>query len=433
MLSRARTRIDEKGIDKMPETLATNHYVLIDEKLCNGCVLCMKACPTRAIRVKEGVARIEGICINCGECILVCPKKAVKAVTTGEDISDIARYAIMIVSPVLYSQFEDMMPNEALLALRRAFQYVYDEGYTNELCNLATELFINENRLKEDPIWPLISPNCPVVNRIISYRFHSLLQNLLPIITPRELSAKYLRERLHAENISYAEPIGMYSLTPCAAEMISIKEPVVLAKSFLNGALGINELHLSIKKHIQGNNGNTMLHRSSGIGVGWGISGGEISGLNSGKYLAISGIQETIRYLEKIEMGLLDDLEYVEFRACSEGCVGGPMTVTDRYQAKHAIQKLVRMFGVEIRVRPTDIQKAYNQGWFFSDIKKSMEDPSSKSLSLAKALERQGEIEKILARLPGKECGACGCPDCRTFAEDVYDGRSTLENCVFSS
>ena len=43
-------------------------YVQIDESLCNGCVLCMKACPTKAIRIKEGLAQVQGFCINCGEC-----------------------------------------------------------------------------------------------------------------------------------------------------------------------------------------------------------------------------------------------------------------------------------------------------------------------------------------------------------------------------
>lgn len=414
----------------MTGALGANHYVQIDEKSCNGCVLCMKACPTKAIRVKEARARIEGICIYCGECIRVCPRKAIKAVTMGEDIQDIAPYPIMIVSPVLYGQFgEDRTPNEVLTALRRAFKYVYDQGHTNELCNLATELYIRENRLKEEPVWPLISPNCPVVNRIISYRFHSLLKNLLPITTPRELTAKYLKEGLLAGGLPDTGSIGIYSVTPCAAEMISIKEPILLNESYLDGALGIHEIYMSVKKNIRKNGENIMLHRSGGIGMGWGMSGGEISGLNSGKYLAISGIQETIRYLEKIEMGLLDDLEYVEFRACPEGCVGGPMTVTDRYQAKHTIQRLVRMFGVEIRVN--HIQKAYEEGWFFSDNKRALEERESRPLPLSEALEREERIGKIMDRLPGKECGACGSPDCRTFAEDVVDGRNALENCVF--
>ncbi|MCK7493482.1 MAG: hypothetical protein MZW92_20480 [Comamonadaceae bacterium] len=35
------------------------------------------------------------------------------------------------------------------------------------------------------------------------------------------------------------------------------------------------------------------------------------------------------------------------------------------------------------------------------------------------------------ARLPGKDCGACGAPDCATLAEDVVRGEATLDDCVF--
>ena len=111
------------------------HYVQIDDSLCNGCVLCMKACPTKAIRVKYGkVAQIEGTCIDCGECIRVCPKGAIKAITTGADVSSLSPYAIVSVSPVLYAQFPaDIMPNEVLLSLRKIFNLIYDQGYANEI------------------------------------------------------------------------------------------------------------------------------------------------------------------------------------------------------------------------------------------------------------------------------------------------------------
>jgi len=40
-------------------------------------------------------------------------------------------------------------------------------------------------------------------------------------------------------------------------------------------------------------------------------------------------------------------------------------------------------------------------------------------------------VEEILRLLPRKECGACGSPDCRTFAEDVIDGKASLGSCVY--
>jgi ferredoxin len=409
----------------------SHDYIQIDDKTCTGCVLCMKACPTKAIRVRKGIARIEGPCIYCGECIRACPKGAIKAVMAGDDFSGLSRYPIISVSPVFYTQFEEgVMPNDILLALRRRFNYVYDQGYMNELYNLATEWYIQKHRSEEAPLWPLISPNCPVVNRIIIQRFESLMKHLLPIITPRELVAKHLKECLRSEGLP-PESIGVYDVTPCAAEMISIREPILLPKSYLNGTLGMSELFKIVHKNLRETDRDKMLYQSGGIGVGWGMSGGEIEGLNLGKYLAVSGIQETIRYLEKLEMGLLSEIEYVEFRACPEGCIGGPMAVKDRHEAKNDLRRLVRMFGIEKRIHDADAQRLYSTGWFFIDRKDFLNRSESKRSSISDAIKRQGQVEKTLKLLPGKECGACGSPDCRTFAEDLVDGRTSLEKCVF--
>jgi Na+-translocating ferredoxin:NAD+ oxidoreductase RNF subunit RnfB len=52
-----------------------------------------------------------------------------------------------------------------------------------------------------------------------------------------------------------------------------------------------------------------------------------------------------------------------------------------------------------------------------------------KRLPIAEAIARQDRIESIFRNLPGKECGQCGSPDCRTFAEDVADGQVMPESC----
>jgi hypothetical protein len=174
-----------------------------------------------------------------------------------------------------------------------------------------------------------------------------------------------------------------------------------------------------------------VLHHSSGVGIGWGMSGGEAMGLGLRNYLAVSGIEETTRYLEKIEMGLFDEVEYFEFRACREGCIGGPMTVVDTYQAKRTLQKLVRMFGVEKRVKYAYVRKLYKEGWFFNPSRQNLGQEAAAGRSIPQAIRRQEEVDRILRLLPRKECGACGSPDCRTFAGDVVDGRVSLANCVF--
>ncbi|MEJ2723979.1 MAG: [Fe-Fe] hydrogenase large subunit C-terminal domain-containing protein [Deltaproteobacteria bacterium] len=409
------------------------HYVQIDEKKCNGCVLCMKACPTKAIRVKNNrVARIEGVCIDCGECIRVCPRGAIKAITTGSGDSRFSPYTVISASPVLYGQFgEDVMPNDILLALRRVFQYVYDQAYMHELCNVATELYIQENRGKEEAVWPLISSVCPVVNRLIAYRFPSLLNHIIPIIPPREIAARELKKRLYGKGQLKTKDLGVYHVTPCSAKMMSINEPMFSERSYLDGALGINEVYDLVRKNLSDEGEDVMLLRSGGVGISWSISGGEISGLDEGTYLAVSGFEKIILYLEKIEMGLFNDIEYFEFRACAEGCIGGPLTVADRYEAKRTIQRMARMLGQEKRLRFAKAQKAYKEGWFFSEVEKKPLSREKKPLSIAEAIRRQERVEEFVKKLPGKECSMCGAPDCRTFAEDVVDGKASIEDCVF--
>jgi len=410
-------------------------YVHIDENRCNGCVLCMKACPTRAIRVENGeIARIIGDCIDCGECIRVCPMGAARPITSSSEILNKEKFTIVSASSVIYSQFgEDVMPNDILLGLRKmGFRYVHDQSYTSEIFSLALELFIKDLRenANQEANFPLISPVCPVVVHLIANRFPSLLEHIPPLITPREIVAREAKKRLSKRNGKKEEEIKVLHITPCPAKMISIKEPILQARSYLDEAIGICDIYDSLRQNIRDVDQDDVLHHSGGMGLAWGMSGGEIAGLET-ECLAVSGLRETIRYLEKIELGLLSDIDYVEFRVCTEGCLGGPFNVADKYQAKHHLQKLIRTFGTERRVNKDYVKKLYEEGWFLAEKGESAQFEENKVLSLNQRIEREAEVERILQTLPRKECGICGSPDCRTFAEDIADGLVSIDNCIF--
>ena len=56
--------------------------VYVDSKLCDGCGLCVEACPNGAVKIASGVAVIDpASCQETGACLAVCPQGALLQVT----------------------------------------------------------------------------------------------------------------------------------------------------------------------------------------------------------------------------------------------------------------------------------------------------------------------------------------------------------------
>lgn len=50
--------------------------------------------------------------------------------------------------------------------------------------------------------------------------------------------------------------------------------------------------------------------------------------------------------------------------------------------------------------------------------------------NLGESMRMMSDIQKIKDALPGIDCGSCGAPTCRAFAEDVVKGNATDDQCV---
>jgi Fe-S-cluster-containing hydrogenase component 2 len=51
---------------------------IVDLEKCEGCGNCKDACPTEAIEIVDGKAKIdESTCAECGACVDVCPTGAI--------------------------------------------------------------------------------------------------------------------------------------------------------------------------------------------------------------------------------------------------------------------------------------------------------------------------------------------------------------------
>jgi Na+-translocating ferredoxin:NAD+ oxidoreductase RNF subunit RnfB len=418
-------------------------FVRFDKDLCAGYGSCLRVCPTKAIRVKNKKAiRIVDQCIGCGECIRICRESAVSAATEGTKVLQRDHVAIALVSPVLYAQFPGVMPKDVLLGLRQlGFQHTIDMSYFLEMFQFATEEFITRNRKSRKAPWPLISPVCPVVVRLIAFQFPNLLPNVLPVLRPVALMAREVKSRLIPEYITEGKEVVLYYINPCPTK----KDPACLPSSKRPApteiAMGINDIYPELVKHvdqIKAAEGIPFYQTrfeyetcATGNASMWAMSGGEIADMDIDQSLAVSGMEETISYLEKIEMGLFQNIEYIEFRTCREGCLGGVLTAIDKYLAKGAVQKMVKRFGLGRRLHRENILRMYEKGEFQSEKKPTKLTRLFGAHKEALSIESMQEIEKVLRLIKGTDCSACGAPDCRTFAEDVVRGDAVLKECLF--
>ena len=92
------------------------------------------------------------------------------------------------------------------------------------------------------------------------------------------------------------------------------------------------------------------------MGIGWARVGGESSALLKEHHLAVDGIENVIDILEDVENGLLPEVEFLELNACTQGCVGGCLTVENPYTAKSRIQLMKYLPVSKNKAEPEDAE-----------------------------------------------------------------------------
>ncbi|MFH1436478.1 MAG: [Fe-Fe] hydrogenase large subunit C-terminal domain-containing protein [Pseudomonadota bacterium] len=409
----------------------------IDADKCNGCVKCMHACPTRALRVRDGTAVIlDDYCIDCGECVTACEKNAiVPLIDTFEDFFQKFKFKIALPSPVLYSQFGGtVQPNDILAAIRSlGFGCVVDEAYICEMVSSVIKHYADKNKSG----FPYISSMCPVVTRLIQMRFHDLIHAIIPLQSPREITAQELKRKYSKKLGLPEEDIGVLYITPCSAKINAIKDPPARKKSTIDAAMAIKDMYMRIANKLftirdSITEDDEMYMRASGLGISWGMVGGEIANFDHSECIAVSGIRDVIKILEDIDRGRFSNLRYLELRACREGCLGGNLNVEDRYVARMNLIRLVDMFGSTPKFDREKLMRTH-QSYFSFEKEPSPIRETEAPLNRRRdtAIEMLNRVIEIHGSLKQIDCGACGSPDCATFAEDVVREYSTLDQCVF--
>ena len=403
------------------------HSVYLDEKKCSGCTACLKHCPTEAIRIREGHASIDpDRCIDCGECIRVCPHNAKKAVCEKLSAMDKFKWKIALPAPSLYGQFDNLEDVDYVLdgLIKIGFDDVFEVSAAAELVSAYTRLYLKTEGVKK----PAISSACPVVIRLIGLRFPSLTDNIIHMLPPMEIAAKLARKKAKREHPELSdEEIGVCFISPCPAKVSYVKNGFAGYKSHVDTVVSINDIYFQLIAKMQPKADVKSLSNSGMIGIGWASTGGEATAIFNESYLAADGIENVIRVLDQVENGNIPPLEFIELNACSGGCVGGVMTMQNPFIAKARLQTLRRYLPVSQNFLSKE-ESYIPESYIFNEIP-TYHPISRLSDSMAESMRMMADIQKLRDTLPGIDCGACGAPNCRAFAEDTVRNKSCGAKC----
>jgi iron only hydrogenase large subunit-like protein len=408
------------------------HALRFDAAHCTGCMSCARICPTQAIRVPRGHAvMLEDRCIDCGECFKACQKGAVVSLT--ETIADLSKFAykVAVPSPALYAEFDPEIPPGVILQALKLCGFD-DAVSMSSSCGgttVATELFFSEYRGQ----YPLISSFCPAVVRLIQIKYPDLVEQIMPILSPREVAAKEIKAQKAKETGLEPEAIAVVYITPCPAKMVAIASHPGTEASYFDSAVSIRDifqiLASAVAKVRAG--GAAPRETESSKGLSWAYLGGVPRMVPAENSLSVAGMTNVIRILDDIEKGRLRGYAFVECHGCPEGCVSGALTVENPYVARARAIRLSQSLGEGPATDRESVEELYRQGFYHVKTRPGAQPLKPLDSDISRAITKMKERDQFLSLLPGIDCGACGAPSCEAFAEDVVLRQAEQSSCVF--
>ena len=405
------------------------HAITVDKDKCTGCTHCMKSCPTEAIRIRGGVAKINSDrCVDCGNCLRACPVDAFYVEHDSLEQLNKYKYRVVLFPSVMIGQFPETYTEgkiyEALLKL--GFTHIFEVEQPIGL--LIDEI---KNEVEESPRKPMISSFCPAIVRLIQSRYPSLVDNIVPVKAPHDLAACHAIELLAKEGVK-REEIGTFYVSPCSAKMAAVKRPLGEEVSAVDGLIKMSDLYNHIMRVIEKEEKTDTAPLRKNLtldGILWSLPRGEARHFKRNS-MAVDGIHNVVKILERMENDEVPVLDFLELKSCHQGCAGGILLTGNRFLTVERLQKrskryphassidisAVSCLGIKDKMKAESIEPRYV---FALDSDR------------LRALEKMQKVDRILCQLPGIDCGSCGAPNCHALAEDMVQGEAKMTDCIF--
>lgn len=395
----------------------------VQEK-CRGCYACVRNCPVKAIRVKEGIAGVmEEKCIACGACINIC---AIGAKEARSDIGLVRQLlgqsspVIAVLSSAFPAAFPEVRPGQMAAALKKlGFSEVTEAAFGAELVCREYGRVVRENKGK-----PILSSTCPAVTSFVEKYYPQLIDSLAPIVSPMVAMGRVIKWRYNPE-------AKVVFIGPCVAKKAEAEDEkvagvidAVLTFPELREMLAAKEIDLLSKEEERFSGPRPHLGRLFPVpGALFKLAGISDDTLVSDVVVA-EGIDRTISCLLEFAQGKVKT-KFMDIFFC-QGCIDGP-----------AIDKSLSLCGRREKIVDYTLDNA-DPARTESDIEKYADIDLSRKFTnryTVLYIPTEDEINDILRQI-GKlkredrlNCGACGYDSCRELAIAVCQGLAEIEMC----
>ena len=391
---------------------------------CKGCYACVRNCPVKAIRVKEGIAGVmEERCVACGACISIC---AVGAKQARSDIGVVRQLlgqytsVVAVLSSAFPAAFPEVRPRQMVAALKKlGFSEVMEAAFGAELVCREYGRLVRENKGK-----PVLSSSCPAVVSFIEKFYPQLIDNLAPIVSPMVAMGRVIK-------CQYNPEAKVVFIGPCVAKKAESEDEkvagvidAVLTFPELQEMLAGKGIDLISEEEEQFSGPTPHLGRL------FPVPGGllKIAGLSDDILLSDvvvdEGIDRATNCLRELAQGKIRT-KFMDIFFC-QGCINGP--AIDNNLSLCGRRELVVDYTLE-KADPAQTQRDVEK---YAGI-----DLSRKFTNRSTVLPtpNEGEISNILGQINKLKtenqlnCGACGYNTCRELAIAICQGVAESEMC----
>lgn len=392
---------------------------------CKNCYKCLRACPVKAIRMKNDQAQIvDERCITCGTCLTICPQNAKTVKSDVQRVKQLLKKdkdIAVSLAPSFAGVFLFKHYSQIVSALKKlGFSNVYQ---TSIGARLIASDYLRHYNDKSKP--NLITTACPAINYLVQKYYPELVDCLVPVVSPMEAHGRYLKKIKGLKEVAF---IG-----PCLAKKVEIHDK---GNYGIDAALTFEELVAWWKEEGIDPLLEPVCEHDNGFcddANFYPIPGGSYKTIEPlikdhwREFIDVSGKENCMMMLDELKKGEFHRT-WIEMNACEGGCIDGP-----------AIDSIER--GPFKRIKCVKIFARHNSP--------SAESISASDQNISLDFEKHFEPTPIKIKKPSEQdirrileatgkyrpehelnCGACGYNSCREKAEAVYNGMAEIHMCV---